>query len=30
MSERKTTNVEVRLPSRMGFEKVSAMTGSRT
>jgi serine/threonine-protein kinase RsbW len=26
MSERKTTNVEVRLPSRMGFEKVAMST----
>ena len=28
MSERKTTNVEVRLPSRMGFEKVAMSTAS--
>jgi serine/threonine-protein kinase RsbW len=28
MSERKTTNVEVRLPSRMGFEKVAMSTAA--
>jgi len=28
MSERRTTNVEVRLPSRMGFEKVAMSTAA--
>ena len=28
MSEPKTTNVEVRLPSRMGFEKVAMSTAA--
>jgi serine/threonine-protein kinase RsbW len=28
MSTRKTTNVEVRLPSRMGFEKVAMSTAA--
>src|SRR6201996_4029284 len=28
MSERRTTNVEVRLPSRLGFEKVAMSTAS--
>jgi serine/threonine-protein kinase RsbW len=28
MSDKKTTNVEVRLPSRMGFEKVAMSTAS--